>query len=110
MTKFLTIHDLCKIFGVSESTIRRWLRKKILPEPVHGFCSGMKLLWAQSVITSWAEQRASPPIDIALPNITELRHERQDRKDWETRQNEAAQKIQFHREQRQRTARSKTKS
>jgi predicted DNA-binding transcriptional regulator AlpA len=109
MTKFLTVRDLCNIFGVSESTIRRWLRKKILPEPVHGFCSGMKLLWAQSVITSWAEQRASPPVDIAPPNTAGLQHQQRECNDWQIRQDEAAKKIQFHREQRQRTARSKAK-
>jgi predicted DNA-binding transcriptional regulator AlpA len=108
MDKLLTIRDICNLCSISESTARRWLRNNMLPAPVHKIGSGAKLLWAQSVITSWAEQRASP-VNTVLPNITEIRQEQRQRsQDWKKRQSESAKRLQAHRESReQRTSRSK---
>jgi DNA-binding transcriptional MerR regulator len=55
--KWLSLNDLVELFGVAESTIRRWEAQGVIP---HSHRLGGRRLWSAKQLADWRQRLCEP--------------------------------------------------
>jgi transposase-like protein len=75
----LTIHDICRIFHVSQGTVYRWIAlakqgRHSLPIPIGDSNRKKKLCWSRESIAAYQNANNPPPVKVESASERSRRH------------------------------------